>query len=96
MVVGIADHHVEHHLSVKPLEVLPRLHGNMPDYLCQIPVAGIVISVGLEQRLHADQVIATASFVDIEMFYNSYRLYSFIGYKSPNNYEKEVNLSLAA
>ena len=32
----------------------------------------------------------------IEMFYNSYRLHSFIGYKSPNNYEKEVNLSLVA
>ena len=69
VIIGVADHHVEHHLSVKPLEILPRLRGNMPDYLCQFPVAGIVISVGLEQRLHADHVIAAAGFVDIESFY---------------------------
>ena len=32
----------------------------------------------------------------IEMFYNSRRLHSFIGYKSPNDFEKEIALSLAA
>jgi len=32
----------------------------------------------------------------IEMFYNSRRLHSFIGYKSPNDFEKEVILPLAA
>lgn len=32
----------------------------------------------------------------IEMFYNSRRIHSFIGYQSPNDFEKEVILSLAA
>jgi transposase InsO family protein len=32
----------------------------------------------------------------IEMFYNSRRLHSFIGYKSPNDFEKKVVLPLAA
>lgn len=32
----------------------------------------------------------------IEMFYNSRRLHSFIGYKSPNDFENEFGLSLAA
>ena len=32
----------------------------------------------------------------IEMFYNSHRLHSFIGYTSPNNYENQYNLQLAA
>ena len=31
----------------------------------------------------------------IEMFYNSHRLHSFIGYKSPNDFEKEFVLPLA-
>jgi transposase InsO family protein len=32
----------------------------------------------------------------IEMFYNSHRLHSFIGYSSPNNFEKGFVLSMAA
>ncbi len=32
----------------------------------------------------------------IEMFYNSRRLHSFIGYKSPNDFEKKFVLPLAA
>lgn len=32
----------------------------------------------------------------IEMFYNSKRLHSFIGYKNPNDFEKQIQLSEAA
>lgn len=32
----------------------------------------------------------------IEMFYNSHRLHSFIGYKNPNDFEKKIDLSKAA
>lgn len=33
---------------------------------------------------------------NIEMFYNSHRLHSFLGYKSPNDFEKNATLTKAA
>lgn len=69
MVIGVAYHRIEYHLPIEHVQVPLRSRGYMLYYLRQIPVAGIIISIGFQQRLQADQVVAAAAPVNVKTFH---------------------------